>query len=171
MKFSKISNTSCIDQSLYIPEDDKTQLSAELLSVIHNTYDNAELDFFINLERMKNRNTLDFDGSVDDSSEVTSTLDKSGDVPPDNRVIVPVHKDGRLEPDFQRYPFSDLPCSKESSTNKVLMEDAIVWEKLATERATEIKHLEYRIDIMQKVIRQHKRKCDRIKRMAEAATY
>ena len=43
------------------------------------------------------------------------------------------------------------------------------WEQLANERGVEIKQLEYRITIMQKVIRQYERKSDKIMRIAEAA--
>ena len=112
----------------------------------------------------------DINGSDNEDSDINGTVVDTDDVPHDNRVMVPVYKDSRLEPVYQLYPFSDVSCSVGSSTTKLSTEDGKDWKTLATERGTEITQLEFRIDVMQKVIRQYERKCDRIKRTAEAAT-
>ena len=50
-----------------------------------------------------------------------------------------------------------------------MTDDENEWEKIVKQKNSEIKLLEYRVAIMQKVISQYDRKCDMIKRISEAA--
>ena len=85
--------------------------------------------------------------------------------------MFPVYKDSRREPVYRHYLFSDSLCSVVSSSGsgKFSTEDENDWKALATERATEIRQLEFWIDVIQKVIQQYERKCDQIKHTAEVA--
>ena len=72
--------------------------------------------------------------------------------------IIKVQRDGAASPTERATTHNDMSSSSTSE-----------WEQLAIERGREIKQLEYRIAIMQKVIRQYERKSDKIMRIAEAA--
>lgn len=77
---------------------------------------------------------------------------------------MPVHRDGVLSPANK-----GIPLEEESSSNAITYTDMTDtdndWEQLAKDRGMEIQQLA----IMQKVISQYDRKCDMIKRIAEAS--
>ena len=102
----------------------------------------------------------------DNSTEVPDTKkcsDANGD------YIIKAHRDGELRPTYKRISLDASSSSEEATTHTDMSSSTSAWEQLANERGVEIKQLEYHIAVMQKVIRQYDRKCDKIKRIAEAA--
>ena len=88
---------------------------------------------------------------------------------PKGDIIVPVHRDGVIHPTYKRILLEESSSSDEATTHTDMSDNVNDWEQLAKDRGVEIQLLEYRIAVMQKVIQQYDRKCDKIKRIAEAA--
>ena len=159
------------DTSPYIPQSSDDSWSIELLPKKRSNANDALLGSHRELNKLKSYHASDDSVSREDEQNVLHVTDtrvqytKSTKVSvpvrrnlSNGEIIVPVHRDG-----------VSISGNKRLSLEEEESSDDNDWEQLAKDRGREIKLLEYRVAIMQKVISQYDRKCDMIKRIAEAA--
>ena len=166
--------------SPYIPDSSDDSRSIKLLPKQYRSFNDALIDNHRQLNLQKSNRSIDNSASPEEDvlpSETRVQYDVStNDIytekcsKPKGDIIVKVHRDGVLHPMYKRVSLEDSVSSEEATTHTDLSDSCNDWEQLANERGVKIKQLEYRIAVMQKVIRQYDRKCDKIKRIAEAAS-
>ena len=170
------------DKSLYIPDASDDSTSIELLPKQYKSFNEALIDNHrqLNLQRISKVIDVTTSPDEDDSPsslaktsvryKATSDGSQQYDYSDANEeYIIQVHRNGELSPTYKRIS-SDASLSSEVATTHTDMSSSTsAWEQLANERGVEIQQLEYRIALMQKVIRQYERKSEKIKRIAEAA--
>ena len=167
------------DISPYIPASSDDSCSIELLPKQYNNLNDAVLDNHRQLNLLKCNRSIDESASPEENvllSETRVRYDVSTNdsyaekgSKPKGDIIVPVHRDGVIHPTYKRILLEESSSSDEATTHTDMSDNVNDWEQLAKDRGVEIQLLEYRIAVMQKVIQQYDRKCDKIKRIAEAA--
>ena len=99
-------------------------------------------------------------------------------IQPNRDVIVKVHQDGVSDKPKQHNTanvhqkgvcLDNLLSSDDTIMHTYISTRCNKWERLAKDCGIDVQQLEYRIAVMQKVIQQYDQKCDKIKRIAEAA--
>lgn len=164
------------DQSPHIPQSSDDSWSMELLPKQFNNIDDALHDSHRQLNTLKSHKASDESVSHEDDHNVPrwpySSVQYAGSTKVSHQVK-PSSSKRELPVRVHRKGLSSAGNKDETSslstTHTEMTDDENEWEQIVKQKNSEIKLLEYRVAIMQKVISQYDRKCDMIKRISEAA--